>query len=70
MLNGATAAAEATRFAHPNTCGVAMSEIGPRLPTCAAQQAGSYLAYTDRDAEAAATGAPDPNETDAGQNFL
>jgi aminoglycoside phosphotransferase (APT) family kinase protein len=36
---------------------------GPGLPTCATKQVGSYLGYTDRDAEALATGAPDPQQT-------
>jgi hypothetical protein len=35
----------------------------PGLPTWALQQVGSYLGYTDRDAEAAATVAPDPEPT-------
>jgi hypothetical protein len=36
---------------------------GPRLPTCALQQVGSYLSYTDRDVNVAAKAAHDPKRT-------
>jgi hypothetical protein len=42
------------------------SEFGPRLPTWALQQVGSYLGYTGRDANVVAEAALDPNRPFAG----
>jgi hypothetical protein len=40
-----------------------MSESGPRLPTLAVQQVGSYLGYTGRDADILGEAALDPKRT-------
>jgi hypothetical protein len=45
-----------------------MSVSGPRLPTWAMQQVGSYLGYTGRDANVSAEAALDPCRKSRGHN--
>ena len=44
---------------------ISTSEKGPRLPTWALQQVGSYLGYTGHQINVVVTAARDPNQTNA-----
>jgi hypothetical protein len=56
-----TTGREGTEFwSAPASTPTRTSGIGPRLPTCALQQVGSYLGYTGRDANILGNAGADP----------